>query len=61
MPLELVVGDIHLVAEEEVELGDGGQVEEDAVGNEADVILSTLTARLCSNGLSIISHGNRKY
>lgn len=46
MPLELVVGDIHLVAEEEVELGDGGQVEEDAVGNEADVILSTLTARL---------------
>ena len=46
VPLELVVGDIHLVAEEEVELGDGGQVEEDAVGNEADVILSTLTARL---------------
>ena len=24
VPLELVVGDIHLVAEEEVELGDGG-------------------------------------
>ena len=48
MPLELVVGDIHLVAEEEVELGDGGQVEEDAVGNEADVILSTLMARLQS-------------
>ena len=36
VPLELVAGDIHLVAEEEIELCEGGEVEVETVPDQAE-------------------------